>query len=151
MNRLCFLPLLLEGGGVGRCFSGGCSRSHPGDFESLSTKPSVNCASHSGTFRNRLPDAVCRTRSPEAELLLVSAEPTADTETFSYLVTLGAAYGTKLSDLQGIISPSLFKFGDCPSLHAQEYRFSGQGFPKDNTVGESSKSGKVTNMSRSVT
>ena len=79
-NRLC-VSFLLEGRGSGRSVSRGCSRSLPDDFEFVSTKPSVNSSDHSGGMsRHRSPDAVCRTGSPDAELLLVSAESSADTE-----------------------------------------------------------------------
>ena len=48
--------------------------------------------------RNLLPCAVCRTRSPEAELL--PAGPSADTEMISSMLTPGATIGTNLPDLQ---------------------------------------------------
>ena len=87
VNTLCVPPFLLEGKGSGKGVSGECSRSLPDDVQSLATKPFVNSADHSGVSRNRLPDAVCRTRSPK--LLLVAAAPSADTEmTSRWLIIL---------------------------------------------------------------
>ena len=100
VSRLRSLPFLLEDRGFGRGVSGGCSRSLPDDFEFLPSKPSVISFTHSSMSRNRLPDAVCRTRPPEAELMLVSPEPSADTEITSSLVAPGAIIGANLSDLQ---------------------------------------------------
>ena len=87
-NGLRFPPVLLKGSGFGGV-SGGCSGSLPDDFEFLSTKPAWNSFGHSTMSRNRSSDAVCRTGSPEAELLLVSADLSADTEITSSLVTPG--------------------------------------------------------------
>ena len=45
--------------------------------------------------RHRWPDAVCRTRSPESELLLVLAEPSNGTDISLTLVTPDGTLGTK--------------------------------------------------------
>ena len=93
VNRYCCPPFLLEGRGLGRGASGGCSRSLPDDFGCLSTEPPVISSSHSSMSRNRSPDVVCRTRPLPAEPLVVPAEPSGDT------------IDTKLSDLQGTNLP----------------------------------------------
>ena len=129
MNRLCFLSFLLHGRGFGGGVSGGCSRSLPDNLE-LSTKPSVKTSNHSRMSRNLLSDAVYRTRSPEAELLLVSAEPSAGTEKN---FVFGNSWCKKLHKtvrFARIVLTFLNKFRDWLSSHSYEYPCSWQSFPK---------------------
>ena len=99
---------------------------------------------HSSISRTQIPDAVCRTWSPEAELLLVSGEPSTETERIASLETPDAASVTKLSELQGLTFPSSSTFSDRPSFHSNEHSCSLHSFPRDNAAGESMRSWTIT-------
>ena len=120
VDRFFVFAFLLEGTSLGLGVSTGCSRSLLDDFVLPFTKRSVNSYNQSGMRRSRSHDAVCRTRSPEAELRLVSGEASADSEMSSSLVTLGATIGTNLSGLQGLMLPFFKQVGDrCFNIHTE--------------------------------
>ena len=98
----CVFLLLLEVGGSRGGKSGGHCRSLPNHFECLSMKHSLQPSDHPDTPPSR---------SPEAELLIVSGEPSADTEIVLSLVTLVATTGTTFSDSRGQDLPYFMKCG----------------------------------------
>ena len=63
----------------------------------------------------------------------------------------GTTIGTKFSVLQIIRIPSLMRCGFWPLIHSQEYPFSSQSFPSDNTAGVFSRTFTVKNISKSLT
>ena len=63
----------------------------------------------------------------------------------------GTTIGTKFSVLQGIRTPSLMRCGFLPLIHSQEYPFSSQSFPSDNTAGVLSSTLIVKKISNSLT
>ena len=63
----------------------------------------------------------------------------------------GTTIGTKFSVLHFIRIPFLMRCGFRPLIHSQEYPFSSQSCPSDNTAGVFSRTFIVKNISNSLT